>query len=388
MSDTLTMGIVGCGGMAGAHCKGLRELWDADIRDIRIVATCDVEEGRARNMADELGAWQGARPSVYSDVEAMLSGEKDMMAVDICSVHRNHHTLAIPCFEAGKHVTIEKPLAITLRAGRLMLDAAQKAGTVFQVAENYRRAPEQRAINWAIKQGRIGAVRMIFWIDVSERLWYWTWREHREQAGGGWVLDGGVHFADLFRYHVGEARRVWAQTRQFNPVRYRDEEKREGRVEVDVEDTVVAMISFEDDVLGQWTSTTAAPGQKWSRRVIYGEDGAIDWGAGLKSRTEELSIEQLVKQFRESLSDEESERLFPGGVTNTVATELHEFAQAVFHDGQVETDGLSGYKAEAICVALYESAATGGPVDLADIEALRIEEYQRDLNEGLGLASE
>jgi predicted dehydrogenase len=68
---------------------------------------------------------------------------------------------------------------------------------------------------------------------------------------------------------------------------------------VDVEDTVGALIEFENGTMGQWTSTSAAPGHHWSWRVVYGADGAIDWGAGLKTRTEELSMEELVYEFRQ-----------------------------------------------------------------------------------------
>ena len=108
--------------------------------------------------------------------------------------------------EAGLHVTIEKPLAITLRPAKMMLDAAKRTKRLLHVAENYRRSPENRAIHWAIRQGRIGKPRMIYWIESASGSGTGTARA-RDQAGGGWTLDGGVHFADLFRYHVGEVRR-------------------------------------------------------------------------------------------------------------------------------------------------------------------------------------
>ena len=386
MPDQLTIGMIGCGSMMGAHKRGYEALWNAGIRNFRIVACCDIDKARAVAMAEEVASFQGSAPTVYDDVEAMLDGENQMAAVDISTVHREHHTVAIPCFEAGKHVTIEKPLAITMRAGKLMLDAAEKAGTRFQVAENYRRSPEQRAIKWALDGGRIGDVRMILWVDVRERLWYWTWREHRDQAGGGWPLDGGVHFVDLFRYHIGPVRSLSAEVRNYFPYRYEDRETLSGeRIQVDVEDTTFANMRFDGDVLGTWISTTAAPGWEFGGRAIYGSEGGIHWDKGLKSRTEELSTEQLVKEFRGQLSDEDSQRLFPNGVTDTVAAELKEFIDACLLGAPIETDGLEGYKAMAICFALYESHTIQAPVELVDIESLKLENYQRDLNEGLGL---
>lgn len=370
-----------------AHRNGFAMLWEAGIRNFRVVACCDIEQARARSMAESVAEFQDFTPTVYSDVEAMLSTEQEMAAVDISTVHREHHTVAIPCFEAGKHVTIEKPLAITMRAGKRMLDAAAKAGTCFQVAENYRRAPDQRAIHWAIRSGRIGQIRMIFWVDVSERLWYWTWREHRDQAGGGWPLDGGVHFADLFRYHIGPVRSLYAEVRTFFPYRYPDREKRNGApIGVDVEDTTLAEMRFDGDVTGTWISTTAAPGWGFGGRAVYGSEGTIHWGRGLKTRTEELTMEELIEEYRAQLSEEESQRLFPNGITDTVATELKEFVDACLYGTPIETDGLEGYRAEAICMALYESAALHAPVVIEDVENLKLENYQRDLNESLGLS--
>jgi uncharacterized protein (DUF2267 family) len=86
------------------------------------------------------------------------------------------------------------------------------------------------------------------------------------------------------------------------------------------------------------------------------------------------------------LDVEEQERLFPHGVTDTVAQELCEFIRACLYGTSVETDGLEGYKAEAICFALYESQALNRPVTTEAVENLEVEVYQREINEGLGLS--
>jgi len=383
MPERVTIGMIGCGSMAGAHVRGFRELWEKDLKTFEIVATCDLIEAAAAKMADEIAAWQGKRPRVYGDVETMLAQEKDMMAVDIVTVHRSHHTVAVPCFQAKKHVTIEKPLAITLRAGKAMLDAAKKAGTVFQVAENYRRSTENRAFKWAITSGMIGTLRMIYWVDVEERLWYWTWRDHRREAGGGWPLDGGVHFADLFRYQIGQPESLYCAVRTYNPVRYKDKENLAGPIKVDVEDTTLAVINFPDGVTGSWTYTLAAPGDRWNHRAVYGDLGSLTWGVGLKTRKSTMSTEQLIAEHHRAIGPDGCEKLFPRGITDTVATELYEFTQAVLHGAPVEIDGMEGYKDQAISMALYESAELDRPVTLAEVESLKVEAYQKRVNADL-----
>lgn len=386
MSEILNLALVGCGGMMWAHRRGLQLLWDAGYREFKVVACCDIDEGRAKAMAEAVAEFQKDMPRVYTDFDQMLAVQDDIQGVDLSPIHRDHHTLAVPALQAGKHVIIEKPLAITMRAAKLILDAADAAGTVLAVAENYRRSRYMRAANWAIKQGRVGQLRMLFWIDVSERLWYWAWREHKHQAGGGWPLDGGVHFADLFRYHVGPVREVSALVRAYYPFRHKDRDDPNSElIAVDVEDTILATMSFDGDVTGTWISTTAAPGVGFSRRAIYGSEGCIDLSAGLKTRQEDLSLDQLAEEYLGQLDENEKERLFPHGVTDEVAQELCEFIRACLYGTPVETDGLEGYRAEAICFALYESQALNRPVTTAEIENLEVEVYQREINEALGL---
>jgi predicted dehydrogenase len=344
-----------------------------------------VERSRAEEMAVKVETFQGERPRIYSSLEALLADGSVFDAADIVTVHREHHTLAIPCLEAGKAVCVEKPLAITMRAGRLMMDAAVRSGQLLAVAENYRREPSQRAIRWAIQSGRIGEPRMLFWHDVGHRVWYWGWREHKELAGGGWSLDGGVHFADLFRFYLGDVSRLVALSRAYWPYRFRDEDDKSDPIPVTVEDTTMALLEFANGATGEWTSTNVARGQGFGRRVIYGTEGSLDLRDGMQVGDEKRSIQELQEEYLASLSPQEKERLFPRGVTDTVATEMWEFIQAVQGQAHVETDALEGYKAEAISFALYESEAAGRWVTLQEIENLEVEAYQAEINADLGL---
>ncbi len=385
MSDTVNIALIGCGGMMGAHADGFRMLWEKGIRSFRIVAACDVCEERAQEMAKRVAAWQGTEPAVYANVETLLKNETSVDAVDISVLHRRHHEVALPCIQAGKHVTIEKPLAMTLRTGKMIMDAADKAGIKLQVAENYRREPSERAFNWAIESGMIGKLRQIYWVDAGERLWYWGWRDSVEDAGGGWSMDGGVHFADLFRYHVGDVEKLYAISRQYQPVRYCKYETMEEPVDATVEDTTMAVLTFTNGVTGTWTSTSAAPGAGFSSRVLYGEDGSLKWGEGVQLRKEKVGTEDLINQYMAQLSEDEKERWFPRGITDTVASELNEFVESILHDTPIEITGMEGYKAEAISLALYESEELGLPVNLRDVEDLKIETYQNRFNKQMGV---
>ena len=385
--EQLQLALVGCGGMAGAHVRGLEELAQAGIDDIQVVACCDLVEAQAQLRADEIADFQAHKPAIYTDVERMLSHVKTLDAVDICALHSQHHILAVACLEAGKHVIIEKPLAITLRAGRKILNAAVDNRCQLAVAENYRRSPQERARSWAVASGQIGQPRTFYWLEAGLRLGKWGWRNFKRDAGAGWILDGGVHFADLFRYHLGtEARQVVARAHSFEPYRYDEPVERAGAWPVDVEDCAMALIDFDGGAVVQWTWQGSAPGQDFGKRILYGSEGCIDWESGLWTRTgENTSNEALVEAHQNSLTEDERERLFPRGVENPISTELKNFADAVRGKGAPEVDGLDGYRSQAICMAIFESEWFNRPVSLAEIERGDLEGYQAEIDQALGI---
>lgn len=389
MPDRVKMGLIGCGGMSGAHMRGYQELWSNGITTFDIIAVCDIDVNRAEERANQAHEFQGGtRPAVYTDVEDMLTKHPELDCVDICALHSAHHTLAVAALEAGMHVIIEKPLGITMRACKLILDAAEKNQRILSVAENYRLARDQRARRWAVRQGRIGDPRMFFWVEVGEGLGKWSWRNFKMEAGGGWVLDGGVHFTDLMRFILDkEAIEVYAINKAYEPYRYDDPAARQGGYDVDVEDAMLSAIKFEDGVSAQWTWVGSGPGDGISRRTVYGSEGSLDFATGLTLRNgENTSNEALVSEFLAHISDEEREYYFPSGIEDTVAIELKYFADAILTGGKPEVDGIEGMKSEAICMAVYESGWHGRPVTLPEIENCELEGYQGEINEKLGIA--
>lgn len=131
MSSKLKLAFVGCGAIARYHLDGINE----HAPRIEVTAVIDLDSDKAEAYAKETGA----RPFRTLD-EALAKGDFD--AVDILLPHDLHETAAIQCFEAGKHVLLEKPMAPELDACDRILDAAKTAGTVFMVAENAQYWPE------------------------------------------------------------------------------------------------------------------------------------------------------------------------------------------------------------------------------------------------------
>lgn len=362
----------------GSHVNGFRQLYSKGLRIFEIKAVCDVKEILAKEKAKLVSEFQGFEPKVYTNVEEMIRSES-LDAVDIALPHSVHHTVASLCLDEGLDVIIEKPLGITMRAAKMIMEKARKNNRILAVAENYRRSPENRAIRWVVEQELIGKPRMIAWSSAGWSPGAWGWREDKYTAGGSWVFDGGVHLADLDRYQLGrEAVEVYAAQKTFDPFR-------EG-VRVSVDDMTMAIIIYEEDVYAQWFWTRAAPGKTMSFRVIYGSKGSVG-NEGLfiqkENSVETQSMSVLVSRMFGSLKPEEKTKKFPMDITDTVATELYDFYDSIVNHHAPEVDGLEAYKDMAIPLGFYESALLKKPVRVKDVEELKVEEYQKEINEKL-----
>jgi len=397
LMDPLRLALVGCGGISEAHVRGLERLRMASLDTVEVVATCDVVEDAAIKRAQQISKFQKTRPRVYTQLDSMLQKE-DLDAVDICTDHSTHHTVALRCMEEGRHVLVEKPVGITIRAGRMMVREAERKNLVLAVAENYRRSAQNRAINWAIRSGRIGQPNLFFWHELSYWLGAWGWRHDKLKAGGGWILDGGVHLADLLLYNIGTVDAVFAVTKTLESLRYEDWPSKERPSPYTVEDVSMAIIEFESGASGVWTWSSVVPGEKLQRRLIAGSRGSVDWDLGLTEigdggSTRTTPLDDLAKQMLSEIDPDERERLFPSGVglerpdfSSTVALEILDFARAVLEGTRPEVDGNLGLEAEAIPMAIYESSATGRKVKVRDVLEMKVEVYQAPINESLGLS--
>lgn len=140
--------------MNSTHAKSYRSLMEKECKEFEVTACCDTREELAQKRAKEIGEFQGKIPRLFTEIEEMsASGLID--AVDICLPHHLHHSVAISFLESGHHVLIEKPLGITLRAGKEIIEAGEKYDRVVAMAENIRRYPLTRAVEWGINKTKL-----------------------------------------------------------------------------------------------------------------------------------------------------------------------------------------------------------------------------------------
>lgn len=402
--DKVRIGIIGTGGIAGAHLNGYKALLDAGYDRFEIAALCDNSEERRAAFAAKVREMFGLRPAHYASAEdfAAAAASEDIVAADICTPHAFHHTTAVPCLEAGLDVMVEKPCGITIKATDLILQAAEKTGRFVAVAEQVRRGLKARCMNWAVNEARmIGDLRFLSVIGFSRRDWgddaanYATgWRMLKLLTGGGMIFDAGAHFADMVHYLFGEVEEVYAWMATFQDADVPSPEL--GVQKMDTEDTWMATVRFKSGLVCNWSWSFSALGEPVAAQILYGSEGsARDRGGWMHTFQNGGDItladgatkpyEEIEAQYRAQLDEATRHRLFPHGVENDIALECWDFIDAVDNRRPPEIDAETTKLTKSLCLGCYESATAGAPVKIRDVYYGTVSAYQDPIDEYWGL---
>ncbi len=222
--DTLRVGFIGTGRISDLHALG----YLGDER-ARIVAVCDIDPDLAHRRG---AAWGVPNDHIFSDYRELLrSREVDL--VEVLVPHHLHYRVVLDAVAAGKHVSLQKPMAITLAEADEMIGAAKKAGVTFRVFENFLFYPPVQRAKALIDAGEIGdplTIRIKTNEGTSPNEWAvpasaLAWRLDPSQCGGGpLVFDDGHHKFALAWLFMGLAEEVhaWIGASEVSPGTYVD----------------------------------------------------------------------------------------------------------------------------------------------------------------------
>lgn len=329
--EQLNIALIGCGGIAQAHWKGLQ----AHAPRLRVTAVIDADAQRAQEMADKTGG----KP--FTDLGAALAADGLFDAVDIMLPHHLHEETALAAFAAGKHVVLEKPMAPTLDACDRILAAAQDAGTVFMVAEQSEYWPEARKIRELIQAGAIGEIitaRAAFTNTARQWSGEIPWRFKLAEAGGGITMDGGAHWLRPLRMWLGEVDQVVAVTGR--PI-----------AEMEGESFARALLQFESGVVAEFDAwgvgTVHGPSEEFR---VTGTEGELIVERGGENR--------LMLYTREHPDGEVLWRDKAAGRAAAFGYELDDFSQAVLTGSPLAAGPEYSLGELRTAFAIYRSAET------------------------------
>lgn len=251
--EKVGVGLIGLGAISYAHEAGYAENGDA----CQIIAVCDVNAEEASNRA---GMYNAKAYSRYQD----LLDDPAVDMVDITTPHDSHYEITNAALKRGKHVFVEKPIAVTSAQGREMAATAKAAGLTLGVAENTRFVSAYLAAEKILKEGTLGNIMMLRTMIAGSEAYRLrdphAW--HGRAPYGGVILDSSVHNFYLFKWLFGGVSSVQGFAWKLLP-------------EKDMEDNGLMMGKLGNGAEFQLFTTCTAE-IPWMERVeIYGSSGGM-----------------------------------------------------------------------------------------------------------------
>ncbi|WP_170223061.1 Gfo/Idh/MocA family oxidoreductase [Nonomuraea turkmeniaca] len=346
--EPLRYGLAGCGDIGMTNGQAV-----AGADQAELVACYDP----VRRLAEDVARHCGGR-AVASMTELLERGDVD--AVIVATPHDMHEPLAVAALDAGKHVLLEKPVAVDLPSALRVADAARAATGTLGMLFPLRLDRRVRSAAAAIRAGLLGAPTgavSTYLIDKPPSYFYGgfshrvtsTWRMSRARAGGGFLMMNVIHHLDVLRFLLGcEADDVFARTLPSD-------------VAPEVEDLVSLMVRFGDAVATLVGSASVVGGPGSALRV-WGKAGHVEVLPRM-SATSLLAAEDVRPA---ETGPGESPSYQPSAVElKTLA--VNRFAVAVRRGERPDVEIGDGIAVQAMIEAAYGSAASGRPVSLASV---------------------
>jgi glucose-fructose oxidoreductase len=336
VADRVKMAFIGLGRWAD-------KLAEASTRSGRIeIAAC--HSRTEAKMVAFTGKYGGVAKKTYEDV----MGDDGIDAVVLVTPNSVHAPQAIEAARNGKHIFVEKPMALSVGDCKEMIAAAKAAGVILFVGQKERRLVRMRKAKELMDKGAVGEAILVEANHSNETGMWQTpdmFRWYRKESVAGPLGAFTVHHTDNFNYLIGPVKRVTAFMSKVC-----------GKAEAD--DVISAAVEFESKALGYLGGSWLSPIRKFFQ--VHGTEGVVlvdQEGGALYYQKKGTS--NLVQQG--SFPDDETQRM------DSNAEEMDEFAACIQEGTRPETAGEEGLAAWAIIEAIIKSAESGLPVEIKDL---------------------
>ena len=356
--DVLRVGVVGLGYAGEQHTKGFTQL-----PNVKVVALAGLEEDRLRQLAQKYDV-----PDRHRDYQELVSRD-DLDIVSVCVPNYLHAPVTIAALERGKHVLCEKPLARTSAEAQSMVEAAKKANRVLQVAFNHRARGDVQVLKRYLDSGKLGDLYHVkaSWMRRSGIPGIGSWFTNKEMAGGGPLIDLGVHVLDLALFLLGEPKVATVSAATYAKLGpqgrggYTGSDKMMTGSSYEVEDLATAFIRLSD-------GSTLLLEASWAVYGSAGDDFGVSlYGTegGAEIKVENYNWQDTLRIFTDvaGVSAEVHPQLYQGEGHMEV---VRNFITAVRGGDWAQHAGAEGLYRTRIIDACYASAVQGREVVLSD----------------------
>ena len=354
----LGVGFIGCGRILDLNILGY-----LDRDDVEVVAYCDLEEENLKRRVTEYGD-----ASTYTEYQDLLADPK-VDIVEVLTPHYLHREMVIGSLEAGKHVSVQKPPAMSLEEMDSMIAAAEKAGKKFKVFENFIFYPPYLKAKELIEAGEIGepvGIRYKMSSSMFPSGWEvpleaWAWRVVEEMCGGGPCLfDDGYHKWSVAIDLLGEVEKVfaWIGSREVIP-----------GINVDAPGIVAWRYKGDKDLFGvcdsSLTNETLIESKYYAvdeRMEVTGEKGVI-WV--MKSTADMMKVPPVM-MYRDGKITRFGDMRQDWG--DSFHDSTHQFIDAIKNDTEPVLSGEKGREVLKFGLAMMRSARESREVYLNELE--------------------
>ena len=349
--DQVRIGVIGTGGIGATQVKNILQL-----PNCRLTAVCDWKKDKMEP------------PYIPSDVDVkkftddddfFAYGEFDAVMLEI--PHYQHVPLALRCLEEGKHVLIEKPVAVDKKTALQLLAAAKKYPDLrMGVMFNQRTIPAHKKLKELIESGEFGVIRRVNWIMTD---WFRTqryydsgdWRATWRGEGGGVLINQCPHHLDLMQWLFGMPKRVTAVVALG---KYHD---------IEVEDDVTAILEYPNGATGVFIASTGeAPGT--NRLEVTAERGRVILENGkLSFLRNEIPMSEFCKTTQVTWSTPPMWDIdIPAAANNPrqLIDVIDAFANSILHGTPMVAEAVEGINSLEIGNAILLSGLKKKSVDL------------------------
>jgi len=338
--EKIKFALIGCGAIANKHMIAINRLDNAEV-----VGAFDIDPQAARTFGEKNSI------STFTDVELMIE-KTEPHVLNILTPSGNHAENVLELIRFNKHFVVEKPLALRLDQIDQIIEQCDKRGIKVFVVQQNRFNPPIQKMKEALNNGRFGKLVLgtvrVRWCRNQAYYDQKSWR-------GTWAYDGGVftnqasHHIDMLIWLMGEVESVMAKTAT-------------RLVNIEAEDTGVAILRFKNGALGILEATTATRPKDLEGSIsILGEKGSVEVGGFFMNDLKTWNFKEADDMDAEIWGKFSK-------VPNETAWNHSQFFKNVL-DSLINgkrglIDGLEGRKSVELINAIYESAETGREVAL------------------------
>ncbi len=343
----LRVGVIGLG-MGQGHIKDYQSHPGAEV-----VAVADPNKERLQAVADKFKV-----PKRYLSAREMLDKES-LDVVSVATPNKFHKPLTLAAFKAGCHVLCEKPMAMNAAEGREMLAASKKAGKRLMINFSYRFTEQSWALKRQVEGGILGEVYFArtAWHRRRGLPGFGGWFGQKALAGGGPLIDLGVHRLDLALWLMNYPKPAWVMGSAYNKIAA-PRAKKEGK-KFDVEDLAAGFIKFKNgatvEVEASWAANIGE--QEFMETRLYGTKGGLvqrNVGEGYDFEAQ-IYVEREGCQF--------DMKLHPP--VPAVKGAMYHFIDCILNKTPHIATGEEGLIVMELLDAIYLSAKKGAPVKIS-----------------------